>query len=130
MGGNCLNAAIVLARFGVDVTIVTKFAKDYIASQILNCLQTEGIDTNSIVYVNKPGMTTGFSYIIVDKSTKTRTVIHNPCEDLQDPSELPNFTSLLTNIDLLIIDGKHSNVSYRVFQINFIMINHLISLPI
>jgi sugar/nucleoside kinase (ribokinase family) len=116
MGGNCLNAAVVLARQGVEVKLITKFAKDYLASQIIDCLKTEHIDTNSIVYVNKPGMTTGFSYIIIDESTLTRTVIHNPCEDLLDPSELPDFDSLLNNIDLLILDGKHSNVSFRVIQ--------------
>ena len=79
-------------------------------------MKSEGVNTNKIVFIDKPGITTGFSYIIIDQQTQTRTVVHNPCEDLLDPNEIENYDKILDGVDLLLLDGKHSMVSHKIAE--------------
>jgi sugar/nucleoside kinase (ribokinase family) len=125
LGGNVLNCAIALARLGIpSPKLLTKLGNDYLGNHIVDTLKAEGVDTNSIVY--KDNATSSFSYIIVDQSTKTRTCINNPCEYLQDISEIVNHQSLLDDVKILIIDGKHPDVACQVYYevINMLLIQY------
>jgi len=111
LGGNCLNASVVLARLGVKVQLVTKLGNDQLGAQLLSCCNTEGIYTDGIVC--KPNITSPFSYIIVDSATKTRTCIYNPCEELQ-VDEIRSIYSHLKEVELVVFDGKHCSVALEV----------------
>lgn len=95
-------------------------ANDYLGSQIVETLKDEQVDMESMVFVNKSGVTTGFSYIILEESNKQRTIIHNPCEDLLETSEVPMWESVLEDVKLLLVDGKHSLVSHKVSFVSFV----------
>lgn len=109
MGGNCLNASIVLARLGTKAYIATKIAKDYLGNMILDNFKKDGVDTRFIS--QKENSTSPFSYIIVDMETKTRTIVFNPCEELLS-GELKE--ECLEGIKLLVLDGKQTAAAKEI----------------
>jgi len=115
MGGNALNASITLRRLGIGATVLTKLGNDYLGEQINDCLKKEGVITNLIVM--KENMTSSFSYIILDRSSKTRTVVNNPCEELENLSEIRNNENLFEGINLLVTDGKHPRLTCHLLQL-------------
>jgi len=103
LGGNCLNASVVLARLGISIQLTGKLGEDSLAKQILTSLKNEGVDVS--LFLEKKGATSSFTYVIVDMETKSRTCINNPCEDLL-PNDLANMK--IPPVPLLLIDGKHT----------------------
>jgi len=114
MGGNCLNATIVLGRLDVRSSIATKIGKDYLGNQLLDCFAKEGVDTTPII--QKENTTSPFSYIIVDTSTKTRTVVFNACEELLSGEWKQN---ILDGVKLLVLDGKQTVAAVEIADLAF-----------
>jgi len=112
MGGNALNASIALGRLGVHAKILTKLGNDYLGFQITDCLKKDGVDTQQIVL--KENATSSFSYIILDQTAKTRTIINNPCEYLLDISEIKDWQNIFNGVEAFVSDGKHPQVASQV----------------
>ncbi|XP_010433175.1 PREDICTED: ketohexokinase-like isoform X2 [Camelina sativa] len=75
-GGNAANALTCAARLGLTSRLISKVANDSQGKGMLEELEADGVDTSFLV-VSKEG-NSPFTYIIVDKQTKTRTCIHTP----------------------------------------------------
>ncbi|VVA89954.1 unnamed protein product [Arabis nemorensis] len=95
-GGNAGNALTCASRLGLNARLISKVANDSQGKGILEELQSDGVDTSFLV-VSKEG-NTPFTYIIVDKQTKTRTCIHTPGDPPMVPTDLPQ-SSMLSALD-------------------------------
>ncbi|XP_024004732.1 ketohexokinase isoform X2 [Eutrema salsugineum] len=95
-GGNAGNALTCAARLGLTSRLISKVANDSQGKEILEELESDGVDTSFLV-VSKEG-NTPFTYIIVDKQTKTRTCIHTPGEPPMVPTDLSE-SSMLSALD-------------------------------
>ncbi|KAG2243722.1 hypothetical protein Bca52824_094450 [Brassica carinata] len=91
-GGNAGNALTCAARLGLTSRLISKVANDSQGKGILEELESDGVDTSFLV-VSKEG-NTPFTYVIVDKQTKTRTCIHTPGYPPMVPTDLPQSTML------------------------------------
>ncbi|KFK29414.1 hypothetical protein AALP_AA7G131200 [Arabis alpina] len=95
-GGNAGNALTCASRLGLNARLISKVANDSQGKGILEELESDGVDTSFLV-VSKDG-NTPFTYIIVDKQTKTRTCIHTPGDPPMVPTDLPQ-SSMLSALD-------------------------------
>ena len=69
---------ISLSRLGVKSAILTKVGSDAYGNMICDELAKDGVDINTVV--RKQGITSPFTYVIVDMEGQTRTCIHTPSE--------------------------------------------------
>ncbi|XP_068323791.1 uncharacterized protein [Pyrus communis] len=115
-GGNVGNALTCAARLGLNARLISKVANDTQGRGILEGLQDDGIDT-SFVVVSKEG-NSPFTYIIVDKETKTRTCIHTPGYPPMIPDDLSqlSLSSALDGARVLYLDGRIHETSLVVAQ--------------
>ena len=67
-----------LSRLGVEAEILTKVGDDAYGKMITDELGQEGLGTARVV--RKAGITSPFTYVIVDTAGQTRTCIHTPSE--------------------------------------------------
>ncbi|KAF5178347.1 Ketohexokinase [Thalictrum thalictroides] len=105
-GGNAGNALTCAAHLGLKPRLISKVANDAQGKAILEELEADGVDTSFFV-VSKEG-NSPFTYVIVDKETKTRTCIHTPLYPPMMPNELPQ-SSLLSALEcarLVYFDGR------------------------
>ncbi len=63
-GGDALNEAVVLARFGKQVELVTKVGNDDAGKQVLAFLSSAGVDTGCVKI--EDGLETGANLVLVD----------------------------------------------------------------
>ncbi|NLN65815.1 MAG: carbohydrate kinase family protein [Clostridiaceae bacterium] len=73
-GGCAVNAAIAMARLGINVALIGKIGKDGFGNFISNALQRENVDIQGLVEDEKCG--TSASVVTVD-STGERTFLHS-----------------------------------------------------
>jgi len=99
-GGNALNAMVCASRLGIQTSIVTKLGKDSRGEQIIDICKKEGIQTNHVIL--QEGLNSPFTYVIVDKSSQTRTCIHTACAELTVQEIYPEL--LLLETSLLYLD--------------------------
>eukprot|EP00026_Physarum_polycephalum_P011811 Phypoly_transcript_12055.p1 GENE.Phypoly_transcript_12055~~Phypoly_transcript_12055.p1 ORF type:complete len:361 (+),score=52.83 Phypoly_transcript_12055:65-1084(+) len=109
-GGNAANVSVCVSRLGIPSTIITKLGNDEIGSAVLKDFKDEKVDTSLVTIYNGA---TPFSYIIVDTSNKSRTIINTPGQDLEENEVNHNFTSG----DLLFLDGRHSLAAKKLAKI-------------
>ncbi|CAN8326331.1 unnamed protein product [Cochlearia groenlandica] len=95
-GGNAGNALTCAARLGLNARLISKVASDSQGKGIVEELESDGVDTSFLV-VSREG-NTPFTYIIVDKHTKTRTCIHTPGDPPMVPDDLSR-SSMLSALD-------------------------------
>lgn len=95
-GGNAGNALTCAARLGLNARLISKVANDTQGRGILEELEADGVDTSFLV-VSEEG-NSPFTYVIVDKQTKTRTCIHTPGSPPMIPDDLSK-SSLLSALD-------------------------------
>ncbi|KAL5711813.1 hypothetical protein ACHQM5_014052 [Ranunculus cassubicifolius] len=105
-GGNAGNALTCAARLGLNPRLISKVAGDAQGRGILEELELDGVDTSHFV-VAKEG-NSPFTYVIVDKQTKTRTCIHTPVFPPMTPDELSqsSLESALDNARLVYFDAR------------------------
>ncbi|KAL7226325.1 hypothetical protein ACSBR1_021441 [Camellia fascicularis] len=105
-GGNTGNALTCAARLGLKPRLISKVADDARGRGILEELEADGIDTSFLV-VSKEG-NSPFTYVIVDKQTKTRTCIHTPGFPPMIPDDLSKLSllSALDGVRLIYLDGR------------------------
>ncbi|XP_010438397.1 PREDICTED: ketohexokinase isoform X2 [Camelina sativa] len=91
-GGNAANALTCAARLGLTSRLISKVANDSQGKGMLEELEADGVDTSFLV-VSKEG-NSPFTYVIVDKQTKTRTCIHTPGDPPMLPADLSQSSML------------------------------------
>jgi ribokinase len=73
-GGVALNVAVALARLGSEVSFSARIGDDAFGSMVMEALQSEGVDTDSVVV--DPSISTYFTVsLITDDSPEKRMVV-------------------------------------------------------
>ncbi|RJP23304.1 MAG: carbohydrate kinase family protein [Candidatus Abyssobacteria bacterium SURF_5] len=75
-GGPVANALVTLQRLGLKTSYMGKLGNDEYGNFIADGMKTEGIDTGSLCLAD--GESTPFSMVLVDASTKARSIAFNP----------------------------------------------------
>lgn len=92
-----------LSRLGVKAEIMTKVGDDAYGTMIIDELAGDGLDTSHVI--RKKGISSPFTYVIVDIEGQTRTCIHTPSEDMKE-EEISE--SLLDGVSFLHLDGRNT----------------------
>ena len=110
-GGPASNGAYLLAKWGMNTTMLSVVGKDYYGDQIIKEFQSIGASTEYIE--QKEGHGTSSSYIIANRSNGSRTII---------TAKSPAVRKLSHNIDLqadvILIDGEHPETAEEVLLEN------------
>ena len=123
-GGNAANTATAMARLtsasfcasqNFRVRLCSKVGDDFIAKQVMDELQADGVDLSSPLFcVGEPGTTTGFTTIIVSENDSTRTCLHTPgtCGELtlQDLQKV-DMDTVFQEVMHLHSDARHTTVA-------------------
>lgn len=75
-GGKGANQAVMAARLGAEVTVVTKLGRDVFGESTLANYRAQGIDTNYVLYDDKDA--SGVALIAVEDSTGQNSIIIAP----------------------------------------------------
>lgn len=103
-GGPSTNAAILLGRWGINVTLVSRLGNDLYASHILDYLKASKVKH---IAVPATDFETPISVILTNKVTGLRTIFNAPGKI--DPSDL----TLPNHYDLLLCDGHEPEITHR-----------------
>lgn len=110
-GGPASNGAYLLAKWGMDVTMLSVVGKDYYGDKIIEDFKNIGADTKYIE--QKEDHQTSSSYIIANKSNGSRTIItakSSPVRKLEQ--------EIAIKADLILIDGEHPETAKKVLLDN------------
>eukprot|EP01127_Copromyxa_protea_P024711 TRINITY_DN9871_c0_g1_i1.p1 TRINITY_DN9871_c0_g1~~TRINITY_DN9871_c0_g1_i1.p1 ORF type:complete len:423 (+),score=120.17 TRINITY_DN9871_c0_g1_i1:195-1463(+) len=104
-GGNALNALCLFHKFGLSSRLVSSFGRsDPLSKPIRDLCSDLQLDTSFVV-----DGATGFSYVIVDGSS--RTIIHTPGYEM---NESDVHKQALDNAHFLYLDGRHPDAAYTI----------------
>lgn len=105
-GGDALNEAVVLARLGVPVELISKVGQDEAGKQVLTYLEVNGVEARNIK--QEAGLTTGINIVLVDGKGE-RHFLTNPngslrklsLEDVEpyveDAADIVSFASMFVS---------------------------------
>lgn len=120
-GGNCTNTLTTISRLGIITNLISKWGNDSHGSMIMKDLQSDNISFyGSIQDIHG---NSGFTYVIVDNHTKTRTCIHTPIKQDITSLEINNFIMNLHNNPTSLINSEDKpmtqadEVSYKSHQL-------------
>ena len=110
-GGSGPNGAYVLAKWGIDTTIVSALGDDYQADRIIDEFKRVGAN---IEYLQKiPTHQTSCSYIFANMENGSRTIV---------TSKAPSIRKLNINkklsADVILIDGEHPETAKEILKEN------------
>lgn len=110
-GGPASNGAYLLAKWGMDTSIISVVGDDYYGEKIMEDFVQIGADTK---YLEKrKEHNTSSSYIIANMSNGSRTIITSkktPIRSLKQPINI--------QADLILIDGEHPDTAKEVLLKN------------
>ena len=118
-GGDALNEAVVLSRFGKKVELISKVGEDRAGDQVLSYIEREGMNTASIN--REEGLETSANIVLIDE-TGERYFLTNPegslrklaLQDIEghlsDAADIVSFASIFVSPMLGISELK------KVFQ--------------
>jgi sulfofructose kinase len=110
-GGPACNGGYVMAKWGMDTSIVSIVGKDYYGSQIIREFQSVNADTTYIE--TRADYTTPSSYIIANMSKGTRTIITAQTETYRKLNiEVP------IKANYILIDGEYAETAKEVLLNN------------
>lgn len=110
-GGPASNGAYLLAKWGMNTTIMSAIGDDYYGQQIVKEFQEIGAVTDCIE-IHDNYMTSS-SYIIANRSNGSRTIITSK----KDPIRKLNYSGEI-HADLILIDGEHPETAEAVLKTN------------
>lgn len=111
-GGPASNGAYLLAKWGMDTTMVSVVGDDYYGHQIIKEFENIGANTRYIE-VN-PEHRTSSSYIIANTSNGSRTILSSKKQAIRR-LEMP-VSDIIA--DAILIDGEHPESAYEIFMNN------------
>ena len=103
-GGAALNASCVCAKWGDDVSLVSRMGKDSYGERIADSCRKLGVNLDRPIEV--PGTTTSFSFIAANAITGERTIFNFPSPEGEVSFELPE-----TAPDVILTDGHELEAS-------------------
>ena len=96
-GGPAANGAYLLAKWGMDVSLVSIVGNDYYGDKVIEEDKNMGVDTT---YIEKhDNHSTSSSYIIANMSNGTRTILTSKKESIRKLSN-----SIDISADVILID--------------------------
>ena len=110
-GGPASNGAYLLAKWGMNTTMMCAVGDDYYGSQIIKEFKDVGADTNCIEVHN--GYMTPSSYIIANRSKGSRTIITSKRDPIRKLVHDGNISA-----DLILVDGEHPETAEAVLLAN------------
>ena len=110
-GGPAANGAYLLAKWGMDVSLVSIVGKDYCGEKVIEEDKNMGVDTTFIE--KRDDHSTSSSYIIANMSNGTRTILTSKKEPIR---KLSNNIDI--KADVILIDGEHPETAYEVLENN------------
>lgn len=111
-GGPASNGAYLLAKWGMDTTMVSIVGDDYYGHQVIKEFEDIGVKTRYIE-VN-PNHRTSSSYIIANTSNGSRTILSSKKQPIRR-LEMP-VSDIIA--DAILIDGEHPESAYEIFMNN------------
>ena len=109
VGAPATNAAALLAKWGLDTSLIARIGSDLYGKRILNTLKDTGLNTQYIQI--EEGISTSLSCILSNIKTGTRTILNDP---LLAPERLLPFPD--TKPDYILIDGRESLTAKTVLE--------------
>jgi sulfofructose kinase len=104
-GGMVATALVAAARLGAETEFLGAVGDDQNGRFALECFAAEGVGTAGVRVV--PGSIRAFSFILVEKSSGKRTIVHEPGVQrnrrLDDPPG--DLSALLSGVGYLHLDG-------------------------
>lgn len=99
-------------NYQYEIHLVSKWGNDSFGSMISHELKDcEDIQTEfSVVYQGS----SGFTYVLVDESTKTRTCIHTPIQNDLTNIEINSFLISISDFNHVHFDSRHTEASYEI----------------
>jgi len=104
-GGPVGNALYVMAKLGVNASVLGAFAPDNAGKYLLEDFANNGVDVSNAVVL--PNATSFTSFILLNEQNKTRTCLFDRGTVTDDPKNL-DYTCL-EGADLLHLDGNYLN---------------------
>ena len=111
-GGPAANGAYLLAKWGMDTTMVSVVGDDYYGHQIIK--EFENVKANTRYIEINPNHRTSSSYIIANTSNGTRTILSSKKQAIR------RLNMPVSDIiaDAILIDGEHPESAYEIFMNN------------
>lgn len=110
-GGPASNGAYLLAKWGMDTTMISVIGNDYYGDKIIKEYENIGINTEYIEQHDNH-MTTN-SYIIANKSNGSRTILSSKAKPIRKLSKSINISA-----DVILIDGEHPETASLLLDKN------------
>ena len=110
-GGPASNGAYLLAKWGMDTTIVSIIGDDYYGKKIIEDYEKVGANTEYLEV--KENHNTSSSYIIANMSNGSRTIITSNSERIRKLNKDVNIKA-----DVILIDGEHPETALEVLNNN------------
>ena len=114
-GGPASNGAYLLAKWGLDTTIVSVVGNDYYGERIIDEFKKVGANIDYLE-IKKDHDTTS-SYIIANTSTGTRTILSSKKAAIRKLSNEINISSI-TTADVILLDGEHPETANEILDNN------------
>lgn len=100
-GGKGSNQAVIAARLGADVTMVTKLGKDIFGDNTLENYKENGIDTRFVYFDDK--LFSGVAPLFVDVNTGQNSIVVCPGANMGlSPEDVQKAESAIQDADLLV----------------------------
>lgn len=110
-GGPASNGAYLLAKWGMDTTIVSIVGDDYYGTRVISDFAHVGANTEYLEV--RKGHQTSSSYIIANTSNGSRTIITSKKPPIRKLSK-----KVLIHADVILIDGEHPETANEVLDNN------------
>ena len=110
-GGPASNGAYLLAKWGMDTTMISIIGKDYYGDKIIKEFQKIGANTEYIEQLE--GHMTTNSYIISNKQNGSRTILSSKDSPIRKHSKEIEITA-----DIILIDGEHPETAHQILDNN------------
>ena len=111
-GGPASNGGYLLAKWGMDTTMVSIVGDDYYGDRVVEDFQKIGAHTEYLLQY--PNHDTSSSFIIANMSNGSRTIITSK----RDPIRKLNRDIDIYDADVILIDGEHPETAMEVLLKN------------
>lgn len=111
-GGPASNGAYLLAKWGMDTTIISVVGDDYYGHKIIE--EFKEVNANTKYLEVNPEHRTSSSYIIANTTKGTRTVLSSKKKAIRKLNTPVNDVVA----DVILIDGEHPETAYEIFNNN------------
>ena len=110
-GGPASNGAYLLAKWGMDTTIVSIVGNDYYGNKIVDDFKRIGANTEYLEL--RDNHQTSSSYIIANMSNGSRTILTSKKDPIRKLEKDVNVDA-----DVILIDGEHPETALQVLNDN------------